>query len=114
HQAVVAADLIHERDGNFVLAGDARQHVAAEFAFADPERRGGDIEDKISTLANKRFHRINGVEALGPELLVVPGILADGERHSVAAEGEELLTLRGGEVAHFVENVIGGQEYFRL
>ena len=47
-------------------------------------------------------------------MFVVPGILTDGQRHLLAAKAEQLLALGGSEVAHLVEDVVGGQQHLRL
>ena len=52
YEAVVTADLIDQRDWNFVAAGDAGQHFAAEFTFTNPEWRGGNIQNKVSARLN--------------------------------------------------------------
>ena len=49
-----------------------------------------------------------------PEALVVPGVLTDGQSHLIAAKAEQLLALGGSEVAHLIEDVIGGQQHLRL
>ena len=113
-QAVISANLIHHHDRHFVLAGDVGQHVAPKFALANPEGRGGDVQHEVAAGAYQRIHGINRVERLGPEALVVPGVLADGQRHAVATKVEELLALGGGKIAHLVEDVVGGQQHLGL
>ncbi len=113
-QAVVASDLIDQRDRNFMMARDGGQHVAAQFALADPKGRRGNVEHEVPTGSDQRLDGIGRVQALGPEQLVVPCVFADGERHAVAAEGEQVLALGGREVAHLVEDVVCGQEHLRL
>ena len=60
------------------------------------------------------FDGIDAVEAAVPEILVVPGILADGKRTRGAGQTQQRLAVSRGEVAHLVENVIGGQEALGL
>ena len=57
---------------------------------------------------------IAGVERALPELLVVPGVLADGDGEALVAGGEQVLMIGGDEVAVFVEDVVGGEEGFGL
>ena len=87
-QAVIAPDLIDQRDRNLVVACDGNQHVAAQFALADPERRRRDVEHEVSARANQSLDGIDRVQAFGPEQLVVPCVFADGKCHPVTAEGE--------------------------
>ena len=47
-------------------------------------------------------------------MLVVPGVFADGERHLLAAKWKQQLAFCGSEVAHFVEDIVGGQKHFGL
>jgi hypothetical protein len=54
------------------------------------------------------------IEALFPEILVVPGIFANGERDRVGTEVEEVLPVGGAEVALLVEDVVIGQQHFAL
>ena len=96
------------------MTGDGGQHLAAKFALAHPEWRGGNVEHEVAAGLNQRLDRIDRVEALVPEVLVVPGVLADGERHLLAAERKQRLASGRGEVAHLVEHVVGGQKHFRL
>ena len=113
-QAVVAPDLVHHRDRNFLILCDGRQHVAAQFALAQPKRRRGNVEHEVSAGADQFFDRIDAIQPPVPEALVVPGILTDGQSHLLAAKAEQLLALGGSEVAHLVEDVIGGQQHLRL
>ena len=113
-QAVVAADLIHHRNRNLVLARDRGQHVAAHFAFADPERRRGNVQNNVAARAYQRVDRIHRVQAFGPEELIVPGIFADGKRHAASAEGKQILAFCRSEIAHLVEHVVSGQKHLRL
>ena len=52
----------------------------------------------------------SGVEAPGPEELIVPGILANGERKPLIAQGIQILAFRRIEIALFVKNVIERQK----
>ena len=61
-------------------------------------------------LRHHLFHRIDGVESPRPEILVVPRILADGNRQPHAIELDHLLRARRREVPLFVENVVERQQ----
>ena len=54
--------------------------------------------------------RIDGVEAARPEVLVVPGVFADGDGEAHAVEFDDLLRTGGQEVALLVEDVVEGQQ----
>ena len=86
----------------------------AQLALADPEGRGRNVKHKVPARAHESFDGIERVQPFVPELLVVPGIFADGKRHAVAAEVKKLLALGRRKVSHFVEDVIGGQQHLRL
>ena len=59
--------------------------------------------------------RIALIEAALPELLVVPGVLADGERDVRGRRcSAELRRIAGHEIARFVEDVVGGQQHLCL
>src|SRR5580704_7816191 len=114
HETVVASDLVDENHWNLVLARNAGQHVAAKFALANPERRGGNIENEVPACPNEGFDRIDRIHLFGPETFVVPGIFANGQRHAIATERKQFLTFGGSEVAHLVEDVVGGEQHLRL
>ena len=61
-------------------------------------------------LAHELFHGIDGVEAARPEVLVVPGVLADGDGEANAFEFDHLLRAGWREVALLIEDVVKGQE----
>ena len=95
-EAVVAADLVAHEDGNAVAPGDGGQHLAAHFALGMPERRGREVDVEGGILAHQLFHRIDGVETARPEVLVVPGVLADGDGEANAIQLNHMLG-RAGE-----------------
>src|SRR5947199_5255142 len=86
NQAVISSDLVHHYDRNFVILGNGGQHVAAKFPLAEPERRRGDIEHEIAARLDQSFNGIKCIKALVPEMFIVPGVFANGERHLFAAE----------------------------
>jgi hypothetical protein len=86
HETVVSPDLIDEHDWNLVLAGNAGEHLTSELAFADPERRGGNIQHEVAASPNQRIYWIDGVQRPGPKALVIPCVFANCKRHAIAAE----------------------------
>ena len=92
-KAVVATNLVHHGDGNAVVASDRGKHVAAKFALAAGEGRGRNIQQDLAACADQVFDRIDAVEAAVPEILVVPGIFANGERARSAIQVSERLAV---------------------
>ena len=113
-QAVIATDLVHHHNRNAIIAGNGSEHLAAELALAYPEGRRRDIQNKVASSFDQLVHRIKPVELAVPEVLVVPRILANGESHAVATEIEQLLRICRGEVAHLIEDVVGGKQHLGL
>ena len=64
----------------------ADEHVASKFALAKGERRRRDIQQDLAACADQVFYRIDAVQAAVPEVLVVPGVFADGERARGASQ----------------------------
>ncbi len=61
-------------------------------------------------LAHQLFHGIDRVEPARPEVLVVPGVLADGDGQANAVEFDHFLRAGGRKVALLVEDVVKGQQ----
>ena len=61
-------------------------------------------------LAHELFDGIDGVEATRPEVLVVPGVLADGDGEPSSVELDDLLRSGRRKVALLIENVIERQQ----
>ena len=88
-ERVVAADLVAHGDDGVVALGEGAEHFAADGSLALPEGRGGNVEDDADgcvgrlILGRAGFHEaldgVDGVEAAGPETLVVPGVFADAD-----------------------------------
>src|SRR2546427_2142286 len=94
--------------------GQRMQHVAAQGALVQRERGGGNVDDDAGSLPDELGDGIALVEALGPEILVVPGVFADGDAEFFRAERiNELLRARL-EIARFVKDVVGRQKDFAL
>ena len=69
--------------------------------------RLADMEVKLQS-----FDGIETVKPPVPEMRVVPGVFADGQRHLLAAEWKQRLAACRGKIPHLIENVVGGQEHF--
>src|SRR2546427_8569268 len=92
--------------------GQRMQHVAAQGALVERERGGGNVDDDAGSLPDELGDGIALVEPLGPEILVVPDVFADGDAEFFRAERiNELLRARL-EIARFVEDVVGRQKDF--
>ena len=61
-------------------------------------------------LAHELFDGIDRIQAPRPEVLVVPGVFADGDGQPYAVQLHHLLLLGALKVALFVEDVVEGQE----
>src|SRR6266571_1716386 len=94
YQGIVAAHLVHVNHGTTVRTRQRAQHLQTHMALFDGVRRGGDIQDDAGSLPHEIDDRVGFVEALGPEIFVVPDVLADGDAELFAAEGENLLAGR--------------------
>ena len=114
YEAVVAAHLIHVGDGNLLLHGDSAQHVAAQFPFVQRVGRRRKIQNDVASLRHEFRHRIAVVQPLRPEILVVPGVLADGYAEFRQIQRENVLRVGGLEVARLVEHIVGGEQHFSL
>ena len=113
-QAVVASHLVHHDDRSLVPGGDRGQHAVAQFPLTPVIRGGGDVEDERSPGAHQLFDRVDGIEAAGPEALIVPGIFADGEGQALVSQAVQVLDLCGSKIALLVEDVVEGQKPFGL
>ncbi len=109
-QAVVAAHLVAHQHRNSVAPGNRRQHLAAHGPLAVPERRRREVDMHGRVLAHQLFHRIDFVEPPLPEVLVVPGVFADGDRQPHAVQLDHLLPLCRREVTLLVEDVVERQQ----
>src|ERR1019366_4835071 len=114
HEAVVSANLVHQRNRNAVVPGNGGQHVKSQFAFVKIKRRRRDVQQDLSTRADQVLHGIDSVQLTVPEILVVPRVFANRERKLLAVKGQQLLAIGGREVAHLVKHVVAGQQAFRL
>ncbi len=109
-EAVVATHLVGHEHGHAVAARDGRQHFAANGALGVPEGGRGQIDVQGGLLTHQLFHRVHLVQTLGPEVLVVPGVLADGDGEADSVQLDDLLPAGRGEVTLLVEYVVKGEE----
>ncbi len=65
-------------------------------------------------LGHQFFDRVAAVAAALPILLVVPGVLANGESDSLPAKLQNVLFLGGLEIARLVEDVVVRQQHLGL
>ncbi len=113
-QAVVAAHLVGHQHGYAVPPRNCRQHLAAHGALAVPVRRRRQIDVHRRMLAHQLFHGIDRIEPPRPEVLVVPGVLADGNRQPHAVQFHHLLRSRRSKVTLLVEDVVERQQALML
>src|SRR5262249_15769405 len=113
-QTVIAANLIHHDHRTTKIGCDVLKHLATQLNFADMKWRCRNIQHQVTAGANQLFHGINAVQTLVPEVLVVPGVFANGQRDSATVERNQLLLSCWGEVAQLVKDVVGRQQHLRL
>src|SRR6516225_7077708 len=114
YQGVVSADLIYIHNGTFVMARDGSQHADAQVALVDGAGGGGDVEKNAGTLGGEFKNGIASVHGRRPEVLVVPGVLANGDTELLVVEGINVLAISRLEIAGLVEDVVGRKEHFGL
>src|ERR1041385_246668 len=78
------------------------------------KRRGGNGQDHVFAGMQQLINRVYWIQASMSEVLVIPGIFTNGERKFLAPKRQELLRFSRIEISHFVKDVIGGQQHFRL
>ncbi len=114
YETVVAANLIDVDDGNVMLAGESAKHVEPEAALVNRVRGSRDIQKNAGSLPHKLGDGIAFIQALCPEIFVVPGILANGDAELLFVEANDRLRMRGLEITRLVEDVVGGQQHLAL
>ncbi len=113
-QAVIAADLIHVNDGTAMVDSDGAQHLKPQASFVDGVRRGGDIQKNGSSLRDDFGDGVAIIAAIGPEILIVPDVFANGDAQLLVSEPIDGLSISRLKIADFIENVVGGQKHFAL
>ena len=84
HQIVLSAHLVHEHQRPLPAATRSPPACAGAGGASDRVRRGGDVDDHLGARAHQRLDRIAAVEAVRPEIGVVPDVLADRKPEHVA------------------------------
>ncbi len=84
YDLIVAAHLIDDDRGNVVPPHHGAEHLLAQLALAEVEGRGVDADDHLRALPHQLVDGVAAIEPVLPELLVVPGVFADGEGDVVA------------------------------
>jgi hypothetical protein len=112
-QLVVAADLV-DVDQRLVEAADLfAEELEAEVVFADDERAGAGVDQKLSAGGVQVGDRVLVIEPPGDQFLVVPEVFADRQARGQVADANEVFGLidrAGLEIAGFVEDVVCGQQ----
>ena len=93
-----------------MLARRVGQHPFTEGRFFDVEGRGGHVDQQVGAGTAHGRHRVAVVERPRKDVLVVPDVLADGQRQPSPPEFDHLVGLARLEVAALVEHVVGRQE----
>ena len=86
-QIVLPAHLIDEHQRPRPAPRRGGQHARAQVALLHGVGRGRDVDDDLGAGGDQRLDRIGAVEALRPEIGVVPDVLADRDAEAPAAEG---------------------------
>ena len=90
------------------------QHLRALLPLALPERRRRDVQNERGALPHLLLYRIDLVQPLLPVALVVPGVLADGQRHQLVADLHHFLVVGRCEVPLLIEDVVERQQHLAL
>src|SRR6266487_1768738 len=114
NKAIVAAHLIHVNDWAVMIDGNRAQHFQAQGTLVEGVGRGGHVQQHRSSLLNDFRHRVALIALAGPEILVVPNVLADRDAQLLAAKPKNRLAIRGLKVARFIKDVIGGKQHLAL
>ncbi len=110
-QLIVPADLVHVEKGRVVAPGVVAQEPVADALLAHAERRGRDVQEERGALLRQGRDGIQVVRpAAGPQVGVVPGVLADRDAQHLAPEGDRPHRLSRPEIPRLVEHVVGGEK----
>ena len=102
------------RPRDAMFARDRPQHIVADRTLVERVGGTGNIQKDRASLPGNLGYRIAVVELLSPEAFVVPGVFADRDAELFVVKREDVLGMRGLEVARFVEDVVGRQQHFAL
>src|SRR5439155_25968803 len=90
------------------------EDLASQRSLVHVVWRRVDADEDLGACLRQLRDRIALVEAALPVLLVIPGVLADGECETASIESGEVWRIAGQEVAGFVEHVVSRQQHLRL
>ncbi len=93
-----------------MLGRQGREHFLPPDLLAHRKGRGRGVEQDICPLAAGLGRGILAVAPHGPEVRVVPGVLADGQAQGQPLQFKGPVALSGLEVAVLVKDVVGGQK----
>ena len=114
NEAVVSSYLIHVDHRPFVGQSNGAQHLETQRALVERIGGPGEIQQHRTSLPDNFADRVAFVKLLGPEILVVPDVFADGDAQLLAVQAKHVLAIRRLEVTRFIEHVISGQQHFAL
>ena len=109
-QVVLSADLIDEDQGAGPMPGHVGQHARSQVTLGHGVGRGRNIDEQVSARSHQLFDGIFAIQAPGPEIAVVPHVLADRDAEAMAGEVDRGHGLGWLEIAPFIENVVGRQQ----
>ena len=99
NQVVVAADLIDIDNWTPLFLGDGAQHLKAQISLVDGIGRGGKIQQDAGSLLAEFHHRVTLIQACGPEIRVIPHVLANRDAKVFILEAVDHLLLGRLKVA---------------
>ena len=109
-ELVVASYLIDVDERNSVFPDQASKHPETQIFLAQVIGRRGDIQHRARAVLNEPGYRIGPVVALGPEVPVVPDILADRKAELAATKVYWDRILGRLEIPILIEDVVSREE----
>ncbi len=110
NQFVVGADDIHLDQRYALVAGHALEHGEPGRFLAALPGRGGDVHHERRAHADEIVDGVGAITSLGPEIGIVPDVLANRHGDLLAAQIDRRDFLGRLEIAVLIENVVGRQE----
>jgi hypothetical protein len=102
--------VVHIDHGNTALGRDRLEHVVAQLNLFGAIGGRGEVEQEIRAGLDALLHGVTRIEALRPEMLVVPDILANRDAHAETAELMDAYGAARLEIARLVKDIVEGQE----
>ena len=109
-QVILTADLIDEDQGASPTPGHLGQHARAQVALLHSVGRGRNVDEQVGARGHQLLDGILAIQAPGPEIAIVPHVLADRDAEAMAGEVDRGHGLGRLEIAPFIENVVGRQQ----